>query len=256
MALWDVKKKRANVREHGVDFGEAMTMFGDPDGPIMQAIRTAGQARRADMDTPPMGIVRATYDPDGPIMQAIRAAGQARRADMGAPPMGIVRATYDSYGPIMQAIRAAGQARRADTDAPLIKIARVAADLSIFSLYSDNDTESMLEQLGCSRTANELREASLDVARRRPDTTGALHHSTAALEAFARELTGQRNKTLGQIIPYLDLPAPLDKAAKYLWGYASEYGRHGREDRQVNAAEAEFCVNIVRAFVIFLMREK
>ena len=27
---WDVKKERANVRKHGVDFQESSTVFGDP----------------------------------------------------------------------------------------------------------------------------------------------------------------------------------------------------------------------------------
>ena len=103
------------------------------------------------------------------------------------------------------------------------------------------------------QAANEIREAIRDVSRRpKPDVTGAIQHAMAALEATARDVTGQPNRTLGQIIPHLSLPPPLDTAVEKLWGYASDRARHVREGRTVETCEAELLVNIACAICTFI----
>ena len=97
---------------------------------------------------------------------------------------------------------------------------------------STHEVSEHLEESGFQRAANEIREALRDISRRpQPDITGAIQHAMAALEATARKVTGQPNPTLGKLISTLNLPAPLDKAVHKLWGYASEYGRHIREQQ-------------------------
>ena len=73
----------------------------------------------------------------------------------------------------------------------------------------------------------------------------------AALETTAREVAGQPNPTLGKLIPMLNLPAPLDQAIHKLWGYASEYGRHIREQQDVNHVEADLVVTIAGALCAY-----
>ena len=98
-----------------------------------------------------------------------------------------------------------------------------------------------------------MREALRDISRRpEPDITGSIQHAMAALEATAREVTGQSNPTLGKLVPMLNLPAPLDQAVHKLWGYASERGRHIREQELVDHSEAELIVAIAGALCAFL----
>ena len=118
---------------------------------------------------------------------------------------------------------------------------------------STHEVPERLEASAFQRAANEMREALGDISRRpQPDVTGAIQHAMAALEATAREVAGQRNRTLGQLIPMLDLPAPLDQAVHRLWGYASEYGRHIREQQDVDHADAELIVTIAGSLCGFL----
>lgn len=110
-----------------------------------------------------------------------------------------------------------------------------------------------LEETGLQRAANEMREALQDISRRpEPDITGAIQHAMAALEATAREVTGQSNPTLGRLVSLLDLPPPLDQAVHKLWGYASDRGRHIREEQLVGHAEAELIVTVAGALCAFL----
>ena len=85
-----------------------------------------------------------------------------------------------------------------------------------------------------------------------PDITGAIQHAMAALEATAREVTGQSNPTLGKLVPLLDLPAPLDQAVHKLWGYSSDRGRHIREQQVVGHDEAELIVTVAGSLCAFL----
>jgi hypothetical protein len=112
-----------------------------------------------------------------------------------------------------------------------------------------------LEQTGRATAADELREAMRDISRRpKPDVTGAIRHAMAALECTARDICGERNKTLGDLIPQLDLPKPLNEAVTKLWGYSSERARHRREGENVADDEAELVVSVACAVCTFLAK--
>ena len=122
---------------------------------------------------------------------------------------------------------------------------------------STHEVPDHLDESGFQRAANEMREALTDISRRpQPDITGAIQHSMAALEATAREVTGQHNATLGKLVRGLDLPAPLDQAVTKLWGYASDRGRHIREHQAVGRAEAELIVTVAGAVCEFLRHHR
>ena len=106
---------------------------------------------------------------------------------------------------------------------------------------------------GFSRAANELQEAIHDLRRVPPDCTGAMQHAGAALEAIARSISGKQNYTFGKIVNSLDLPPPMDQFASKLWGFASENGRHIREDRYVNFAMVKSSVICIFAVCEFLV---
>ncbi|MDE0177365.1 MAG: hypothetical protein OXP36_02105 [Gammaproteobacteria bacterium] len=118
---------------------------------------------------------------------------------------------------------------------------------------STHEVPERLDDTGLQRVANEMREALRDISRRpEPDITGAIQHAMAALEATAREATGQSNPTLGKLVSLLDLPPPLDQAVHKLWGYASDRGRHIREEQLVGYAEAELIVTVAGSLCAFL----
>ena len=118
---------------------------------------------------------------------------------------------------------------------------------------STQEAPRILDASGFQRAANEMREALGDISRRpEPDITGAIQHAMAALEATAREVVGQPNPTLGKLVPKLDLPTPLDQAVHKLWGYASDRGRHIREQQAIDRTEAELIVAVVGSMCAFL----
>ena len=118
---------------------------------------------------------------------------------------------------------------------------------------STHEVPDRLDESGYQRAANEMREALGDISRRpEPDLTGAIQHAMAALEATAREVTGQPNPTLGKLVPLLELPAPLDQAVHKLWGYASDRGRHIREQQLVDHTEVELIVAVAGSLCAFL----
>jgi hypothetical protein len=102
----------------------------------------------------------------------------------------------------------------------------------------------------------ELKEAILDLSRRpEPDLRGTVQHSVGALESVARQITGLPQKTLGDILkvhPEL-LPKPLDDSISKMWGYASEYARHVREDRDIKRKEAQFILGITSTIITYLI---
>ena len=60
---WDVKKERANVRKHGVDFREASTVFGDPfERTILDPDRSVGEYRFLSLGTSSSGRALAVSD--------------------------------------------------------------------------------------------------------------------------------------------------------------------------------------------------
>ena len=124
-------------------------------------------------------------------------------------------------------------------------------------VFSDTTEEAVtvLTDSGRQRAANEIHEALRDISRRpEPDVTGAIQHVIAALESTARDVTGQPNRTLGQLVRHLGLPAPLDTAIEKLWGYASDRARHVREGDAIDTVEAELLVSVACSVCIFLSR--
>ena len=124
-------------------------------------------------------------------------------------------------------------------------------------VFSDATKEAVaaLTGTGRQRAADEIHEALRDISRRpEPDVTGAIQHVIAALESTARSVTGQPNRTLGQLVRYLGLPTPLDTAVEKLWGYASDRARHVREGQTVDTFEAELLVSVACAVCTFLSR--
>ena len=116
-----------------------------------------------------------------------------------------------------------------------------------------------LQNAGSKTAQAELHEALADLSRRPdPDITGAVQHSMAALECVARDVTGNDKATLGDILKrYPDIaPPPLNLALEKLWGFASEYGRHIREGRNPEFAEAQLVVGTCASMVTYLVRTK
>lgn len=108
---------------------------------------------------------------------------------------------------------------------------------------------------GLTTAKTELKEALFALSRRpEPNLRGTIHHAMAALECVAREVTGDRSKTLGEIIkrhPLL-LPKPLDDSLNKMWGFASEYARHVREDREIKREEAQLVLGIAASVAAYL----
>ena len=121
--------------------------------------------------------------------------------------------------------------------------------------HATREAANVLQDAGKPHAAKEISEAIQDISRRpTPDITGAVQHAMAALESTARDFTGKHNQTLGQLVPNLKLKAPLDKAITYLWGYASNEARHGSENSNLTALDAELIVVISCALCAFLAK--
>lgn len=113
-------------------------------------------------------------------------------------------------------------------------------------------------QAGLITASKELHEAIVDLSRRPiPDTTGAIQHAMASLECVAREVTGNRKATLGEIMKQSGeiMPSPLDQAVTKAWGFASEHGRHLKEGREPTFNDAELIVGICAAVGSYLSKQ-
>jgi hypothetical protein len=120
-------------------------------------------------------------------------------------------------------------------------------------------TDTLIDS-GRPTAESELREAIKDLSRRpKPDITGAIQHSMAALECLARDICKKPQLTLGDLLrkekQTLDIPKPLDDAVEKAWGYASEMGRHIREGRTPERAEAELIVGICATISTYLCQK-
>lgn len=63
------------------------------------------------------------------------------------------------------------------------------------------DVVDILGEAKLHTTQTEIREALKDMSKRPiPDITGSVQHSVAALECLCREITGEKNLTLGKLI--------------------------------------------------------
>ena len=115
-----------------------------------------------------------------------------------------------------------------------------------------------LRSAGKNTTANELHEALRDLSRRpSPELSGAVQHGMAALECLAKDLTGERKLTLGDLMkkrPEL-FPPPLGQAVSQVYGYASNNGRHLLEGGEPSLEEAELIVGLSGVLCHYLGRK-
>jgi hypothetical protein len=115
-----------------------------------------------------------------------------------------------------------------------------------------------LDISGLKTAQQELHEALIDLSRRpKPDISGAMQHSMAALECVAREVVGNPRATLGEIIKSQasQIPKPLDEAVTKAWGYASEHARHIREGCSPSYEDAELVVGICASVSTYLVKK-
>ncbi len=108
---------------------------------------------------------------------------------------------------------------------------------------------------GRTTAQNEIREALCDLSRRpKADLTGAVQHAMAALECVARDVCGDEQATLGEIIKKYPgtIPKPLDNAVEKAWGYASEMARHVREGSTPQRREVAMVVSIAATVATYL----
>ena len=107
------------------------------------------------------------------------------------------------------------------------------------------DATSALTTTGRPTAAAELRKAIAALSERPdPDTRGAVSRAVGAVEALARDISGYRNATLGQLAGKLGLPSPLPEAIAKVWGYASDRARHVREGQTIELDQAYLVVNL------------
>jgi hypothetical protein len=120
------------------------------------------------------------------------------------------------------------------------------------------EAKDSLAETGRSVASEELHQALFDLSKRpEPDITGAIQHGMAALECVLRDVCGERNPTLGELLkkhPKL-FPQPIDQSIAKLWGYASERGRHLREGDAPHEDEARLIVGLVGVLTTYLIRK-
>jgi hypothetical protein len=117
---------------------------------------------------------------------------------------------------------------------------------------------SFLETARLETAKTEIKEALFDLSRRpMPDITGAIQHSLACLECVAREITGDKKSTLGDLMKKFPgvIPSPLDQAVTKIWGFTSEQGRHLKEGQAPEYLEAELVVELSAAISTYLAKK-
>lgn len=117
---------------------------------------------------------------------------------------------------------------------------------------------NVLGKVGLMNSQHEIHEALKDMSKRpEPDITGSVQHSVAALECLCREITGDKNATLGKLIndnPGI-VPKPIDVVIAKVYGFASEKGRHLREGGTPAYEEAEFVVHLSASLCTYLTKK-
>lgn len=117
---------------------------------------------------------------------------------------------------------------------------------------------NVLGEVNLKTSKNEIHEALKDMSKRpKPDITGSVQHSMAALECLCREITGDKKATLGKIIsdnPGI-VPKPLDNVIKEAYGFASDRGRHLREEGTPAYEEAELVVFLSATLCTYLTKK-
>lgn len=120
------------------------------------------------------------------------------------------------------------------------------------------DAAKALKKSGRPTAASHIHEALQDLSRRpKPDLAGAIYHGMGALEAVARDLSGDTKATLGEVLkknPDL-LPKPLDTALSQVWGYASNEARHVKEGQEPEREEAELVVGLAAVVATYLTKK-
>lgn len=112
----------------------------------------------------------------------------------------------------------------------------------------------MLESKGLYTSSNAIQSAVNCLKFPDQDLPGAVMHSRAVVECVAREVYGDRNLMLPQILdlhPAI-LPAPLVEEARKLWRDASNKGAHLREGGEPTYAEAEWVVDTSIKLCLYL----
>lgn len=136
-----------------------------------------------------------------------------------------------------------------------MKDGRIVGRGSLAFREATEEAVRLMEAADKPTAAMEMRQALADITRRPPDITGAVQHGMAALECTARDVTGQPRLNLGQLLPSLGLPKPLDEAVGKLWGFASQRGRHIAEGKDPSFEEAELVVTVSSAVSVYLLRK-
>lgn len=120
------------------------------------------------------------------------------------------------------------------------------------------DADKALKESGRPTAASHIYEALQDLSRRpKADLPGAIYHGMGALEAVARDLSGDTKATLGETLkrsPGL-VPKPLDSALSLVWGYASNEARHVEEGREPSREEAELIVGLAAVVATYLTKK-
>ena len=115
-----------------------------------------------------------------------------------------------------------------------------------------------LSAAGRTTAGKHVHEALTALSRRpEPDLSGAVYHAIGALECVARDVAGDPNATLGEILkkqPDL-VPRPLDTALAKIWGFASNVARHVKEGHEPQAEEAELLVGLSASAATYLNRK-
>lgn len=134
-------------------------------------------------------------------------------------------------------------------------------------LFLTNDEEEgrrdaslvVLTAAGARTASDELALASGALSRRpTADTTGAVQHAGAALETFARQLTGEPSLVFGQILsrnPDL-VSKEYSAVARTAWGAISENGRHLHADRAPSLADAGLLVGLTSVLIAYMGRPR
>lgn len=95
--------------------------------------------------------------------------------------------------------------------------------------------------------------------RPEPDARGAINNAISALEALVKEISGDRNRTLGELIKdksatsRLGLHPALADVISKLYGFTSDQTRHGREGQSVDRSEAEFLIVTASAIIVLVL---
>lgn len=120
-------------------------------------------------------------------------------------------------------------------------------------------TDNVLEKAELPTARGEIKEAIRDISRRpEPEITGAVQHALVGLECVAREATGDKKATLGELIkknPGIFPDASLESAVSKMYGFASNHGRHLQEGNPPGLEEAELLVGISASLASYLAKK-